>query len=104
VVGDGAVCWQALWNRGAIRMNKTHVSIILAAAILTSTTARAGSPVAFKKVEEDTTNELIQVTCSDGKEGFVIKKAGTKEYCTGKDGSGGFCSISKVKASTEVCK
>lgn len=77
---------------------------LVAGTLLASAAVAAGSPVAFKRVEEDTTNELIQVTCSDGKEGYVIKKAGTREYCTGKDGSGGYCSISKVKASAEVCK
>jgi hypothetical protein len=82
-----------------------QIRLVLAASVvLVSSLASAGSPVAFKRVEEDTTNELIQVTCSDGKEGFVIKKAGAREYCTGKDGSGGYCSISKVKASAEVCK
>jgi hypothetical protein len=66
--------------------------------------ALAATPVSFKRDDSDTVNELIVVTCSDGKEGYVIKKQGERQYCTGKDGNGGYCSISKVKASSEVCK
>lgn len=86
-------------------MNRLPLQGVLSAALFAlALPALAASPVAFKRDESDTANELVLVTCSDGRTGHVVKKAGTKEFCTGKDGSGGYCSISKVKAAAEVCK